>query len=419
MFKLHQSQEPIDVMVSHDWPQGIELSGDLEDLLRRKPFFKPDIEKGELGSPPGKSLLYKLRPKYWFSAHLHCKFAALVDHEGGGEKERIPIQTEKKVEMKPSVKNPDELEIELDMDMDESDGGVAVPAKNSDEIELDLDDEPENLPPSAAAATKNSDEINLDLDSEPEIPPPIAAKNSDEINLDLDQPSTTSEPTPTTSASNSSSQPSSEPPKNRYTHFLALDKCLPRRDFLQILEIPTSSPAPTTTNDSGLSYDPEWLAITRTLNPYLHSPPTHSHSSFQSTSKQAGIAAEIRKQREWVEENIVQKGKLAVPDNFIAVAPVHEAVPESKWSEGPEEYESPQTKMFCELVGIENGTVESGEEKARRMVRVRERLAREAAEGRGGRGGRGGWDKRGGGGGGGGGRGGRGRGRGFRGRVRG
>lgn len=39
------------------------------------------IERGELGSKPGKVLLDELRPKYWFAAHYHIKFPALVRHE--------------------------------------------------------------------------------------------------------------------------------------------------------------------------------------------------------------------------------------------------------------------------------------------------------------------------------------------------
>jgi lariat debranching enzyme len=36
-----------------------------------------------MGSPPSWNLLQTLQPKYWFSAHMHVKFPAIVPHNNG------------------------------------------------------------------------------------------------------------------------------------------------------------------------------------------------------------------------------------------------------------------------------------------------------------------------------------------------
>lgn len=88
VFKLSQlTPSKVDIMLSHDWPNNIWEHGDnshtgtKSGLLRFKPAFKQDMDSGRLGSRPTMELLKTLKPKFWFSAHMHCRFDAIVKHD--------------------------------------------------------------------------------------------------------------------------------------------------------------------------------------------------------------------------------------------------------------------------------------------------------------------------------------------------
>lgn len=205
VYKLMQVEEPINIFVSHDWPLGITDYGNCEQLVRQKPFFEKEIQERTLGSKAAAELLDMLKPPYWFSAHLHCKFPAIVQH---GE-----------------------------------DGPV--------------------------------------------------------------------------------------------TKFLALDKCLPGRNFLQIIEI-ESGPGP-----YEIQYDEEWLAITRKYN-----------SIFPLTRKPVQFGdqhPDIQDHRQWVRSKLNATG--ARPFDFVqTVAPYDPSQPISPYYSGPSR--NPQTELFLQFLEL-------------------------------------------------------------------
>ncbi|XP_028291821.1 lariat debranching enzyme [Gouania willdenowi] len=227
VFKLKQIQMPIDVFMSHDWPRGICFYGRTDELLRKKKFLRQDVESNSLGSPAAEEVLAHLQPSYWFSAHLHVKFAAVMQH-----------------------------------------------------------------PPKGSAAP-------------------------------------------------------------RVTKFLSLDKCLPRREFLQIVDIPERPGSSDT-----LEYDPEWLAILKATNglqqttAYPWNPPENNglHQRWDFSASEASM----------MEVMEALSGELSIPNNFSRSVPTFDP-------ERPHPHTAPscstnnQTTELCAKLGLTDIYARAGE----------------------------------------------------------
>jgi lariat debranching enzyme len=153
-------------------------------------------------------LMKMIKPDYWFSAHLHVKYAAVYNHQ---------ITTPKPVD------NPDEINLSSSYE-DEEDG---------------------NTPPQ-------------------------------------------------------------ESPK--ITKFLALDKCLPKRQFLQVLELPESN------EPYKIQLDAEWLSIVKATSSFT---PFTRDGNTPKVPTQEQVSRAISQARKWVDE---QGPSLLQPPSFCMTA---------------------------------------------------------------------------------------------------
>ncbi|KAM7214581.1 Lariat debranching enzyme, C-terminal domain containing protein [Rhypophila decipiens] len=156
---------------------------------------------------------------------------------------------------------------------------------------------------------------------------------------------------------------------NTKTRFMGLSKSQPGYDVSEHLQLsyikPVSNYITKLESDQQhvkykLEYDPEWLAITRALHPYLVvGEDDHNRGDAKTPSPPTVNEKDLRliidESRAWVEENITSQGKLVIPESFVLTAPVHNPGedPETS-SKQPEEYTNPQTTRFCELLGLED-----------------------------------------------------------------
>ncbi|KAI1826854.1 lariat debranching enzyme, C-terminal domain-containing protein [Xylaria intraflava] len=397
--KLLLLREQVDIGLSHDWPRGIEKHGDTAALLKDKIHFKKESNDGRLGSPAAEYIMDRLRPAYWFSAHLHCKFTAIKSYQPPatelGQATANPTEASAATsQLEPLTGNPDEIDLdevaEEIQDVEEPTASVSEPAPSGISDALDPQHDPQ-------LSTENPDEIDIDEDelaeevqdaeeAESSVPQPSSSGISDALRAQL--PASFAAPTSSTAPAPLASrdpklypgQPVPPTITNTTTRFLALDKCLPRRQFIQLCALrpvnssdSSRSPSPPgSPNKKGkkrrytLQYDPEWLAITRVFSeqmtigdPSAVVPPNLGEAAY---------APLIDAERAWVDENIVRAGKLNVPFNFEITAPPHRHGQPTSVAHQPYEYTNPQTVAFCKLLGVKNHWDATPEERAERRT---------------------------------------------------
>lgn len=354
--KLLQIRTQVDIGISHDWPRAIEKYGDERELFRLKPDFEQESKDGSLGNQAAAFVMDRLRPAYWFAAHMHCRFAATRIYRDDirlQEAEQASLATgaaDVKVEAFPAV---------------ESNGtSVVASAHNADEIDLDMEDDD---PP--VAITKNEKNSITNGMSHSDTKGISSTASAVPENLRAQLPAAFSKPRALPKRL-SPGQPCPPTITNKTVRFLALDKCLPGRKFLQLLDVlPTSSSQsspPSTEPRYHLEYDREWLAITRVFAPMLVLGDRNAKPSPDLGEEH--YRSLIEAEEVWVDEHIVKAGKLTIPENFEITAPIHVmGMPESVQFD-PQEYNNPQMAAFCELLGIENKFFATAEEKAARMA---------------------------------------------------
>lgn len=80
--KMLRLSGSVDMILTHDWPVGIVKEGqDRQRLLRKKPFFRQELESDTLGNPFTSTLLNALTPCYWVAAHLHVNFHCAITED--------------------------------------------------------------------------------------------------------------------------------------------------------------------------------------------------------------------------------------------------------------------------------------------------------------------------------------------------
>lgn len=295
-YRLQQLMRPgchvdsiIDIMLSHDWPRGIERFGDTQGLLRKKQFFREEVDTNTLGSPVGEILLHTLQPKRWFAAHLHVKFEATVHHQQHQATSHVELSSSR-------------------------DKKVATTLSSDEQFSSHL-------------SSKHDDFINRSTK--------FMGLESSENCCESDASSTLSQ---------------------HMTKFLALDKCLPQRHFLQIITIPR--PESEEGKEPELMYDLEWLVIlckTAHLTVGTKTVVQVPNTPLEITPLDRNEVLRKLNLLEGKEPNCPSSYDLRIPRNFEITTPPHKEGVSVATQRNPSfMIGNPQTDSFLNMLGIQH-----------------------------------------------------------------
>eukprot|EP01063_Lacrimia_lanifica_P011912 TRINITY_DN18581_c0_g1_i1.p1 TRINITY_DN18581_c0_g1~~TRINITY_DN18581_c0_g1_i1.p1 ORF type:complete len:511 (+),score=155.49 TRINITY_DN18581_c0_g1_i1:45-1577(+) len=142
------------------------------------------------------------------------------------------------------------------------------------------------------------------------------------------------------------------------TRFLALDKCLPNRGFLQVLDV---KPACGDDQPPGapltISHDVDWLAVVKATAPFF---PLHHQNNPQLSALPDDIVQRVHDAKFELLQKFAQDRSRFPSTTQLEATPF-----DPRWRELPArvpftETDHPQTQALCEVLGIENVIRRSG-----------------------------------------------------------
>ncbi|CAL1544742.1 unnamed protein product, partial [Lymnaea stagnalis] len=131
------------------------------------------------------------------------------------------------------------------------------------------------------------------------------------------------------------------------TKFLALDKCLPRRHFLQVFDLPHN-----TGEGLKIKLDAEWLAVLQSTNHLLNLSPSNMYMPGPGCKERYDFQVS-EKDKEKIKE--IFGNDLTLPENFIHTSPPLHGNPLSRARSKPQPLSvqvNPQTTLLCSMLDI-------------------------------------------------------------------